>query len=213
MADADGEGISAVRHGHRAVYDTNGAAFDARRLRVLYERDWLERFLAHVPAGGRVLDLGCGAGEPIARFLIDRGCELVGLDFSATMLAIARERFPGTRFVEGDMRALDLGERFAGIVAWDSFFHLTKDEQRDLIPRLSAHLEPGGAFLATVGPRESEGIGRVGDGPVYHASLSPAEYAARFSDAGMTIERFVAEDPDCDRRSVILARLQARETG
>lgn len=202
---SDGEGIAAVRHGHRAVYDANGAAFDARRLRVLYERDWLERFLAHLPKGGRVLDLGCGAGEPIARFLVEQGCDLVGLDFSTTMLAIARARFPDARFVEGDMRELALGELFSGIVAWDSFFHLTKDEQRDLIPRLAAHLAPGGAFLATVGPDESEGVGRVFDGPVYHASLSPADYAARFAAAGMRIERFVAEDPDCDRRSVILA--------
>lgn len=214
MAEADGsegegrgEDVAAIRHTHRAVYDANGAAFDARRLRVLYERAWLERFLAHVPKGGRVLDLGCGAGEPIARFLIDEGRDLVGLDFSATMLALARARFPAARFIEADMRELALGERFSGIVAWDSFFHLTKDEQRDLIPRLAAHLAPGGAFLATVGPDESEGVGRVGDGPVYHASLSPTEYADRFAAAGMAIERFVAEDPSCDRRSVLLARV------
>ena len=41
------------------------------------------------------------------------------------------------------MRSLDLGRRFGGIVAWDSFFHLTADEQRALIPRLAGHLAPG----------------------------------------------------------------------
>lgn len=176
-----------------------------RAARVLFEKTWLDRLLAHVPASGRVLDLGCGAGEPIARYLINHGCAVTGIDFSESMLAIARSRFPDARWVHVDMRLFELGERFDGIVAWDSFFHLTGDEQRQVIPRLSRHLLPGGALLVTVGPDEGEALGRVGDGTVYHASLSPAEYAERFSEAGMKVELFVPDDPDCAGHSVLLA--------
>ena len=55
------------------LYEDNAAAWDAQRGRDLFERPWMERFAALVPAGGRILDLGCGMGEPIARFLIGLG--------------------------------------------------------------------------------------------------------------------------------------------
>lgn len=193
-----------VRHGHRAVYDANAASFDAGRGRRLVERPWLDRLLAHVPPGGRVLDLGCGAGEPIAAYLLAQGREVTGLDFSPAMLRLAHCRFPAARWVEGDMRMLDLPCSFHGIVGWDSFFHLTRDEQRALIPRLARHLARGGALLLTVGPEGGEALGRVGDGRVYHASLSPAEYRERLRDAGLNVEAFLPEDPACGR-SVLLA--------
>ena len=156
-----------------------------------------------------MLDLGCGAGEPIARYLIERGCAVTGVDFSSAMLAIARSRFPDGRWIEADMRTLDLDERFAAIVAWDSFFHLTRDEQRELFPRIARHLLPGGAVLLTVGPDDGEALGRVGDGAVYHASLSPAEYAARLDKSGLTVAGFVPEDPACGGHSVLLALARA----
>ena len=103
-----------VRLGHRAVYDANAPTFDAGRGRGLVERPWLDRLLARVPPGGRVLDLGCGAGEPIAAYLLAQGRDVTGLDFSPAMLRLARSRFPAARWIEGDMRMLDLAGRFHG---------------------------------------------------------------------------------------------------
>jgi hypothetical protein len=106
----------------------------------------------------------------------------------------------------GDMRNLDLGEVFGAIIGWDSFFHLTQAEQTALIPRLAAHLAPGGALLLTVGPKAGERIGQVGEEPVYHASLAPQTYAALFAAAGIEVVDFVAEDRDCGGRAVLLGR-------
>ena len=194
-----------IRHGHRAVYEANAVRWDGERSRALLERPWLDRLLAVVPPGGRVLDLGCGTGEPIASYLLDRGCAVTGVDFSPAMLAIARARFRQVRWIEGDMRTLDLPGRFDAIVAWDSFFHLTRDEQRALIPRLARHLAPGGGLLLTVGPADGETLGRVGEGTVYHSSLSPREYARRLAGAGLRVLDFVPEDPGCGGHSVLLA--------
>lgn len=55
------------------LYDRNAEAWDRERPRKLLERAWLERFLSLVALGGRVLDIGCGTAEPIARFFIDGG--------------------------------------------------------------------------------------------------------------------------------------------
>lgn len=191
---------------HRAVYEAEAAGFDRLRDRRLVEGAWLARFRALVPAGAPVLDLGCGAGEPIAAHLIAAGHPVTGVDFAPAMLALARGRFPDETWVEADMRGLDLGRRFGGIVAWDSFFHLAADEQRALIPRLAAHLDPGGALLFTAGPDAGEAWGRVGAAPVWHASLSPAGYAAALEASGLVVRGFLAEDPDCAGRSVWLAR-------
>ncbi len=198
--------VSADPAGTRAVYEAHAAAWDRQRYKGLIERPWLDRLLALAGPGAAVLDLGCGAGEPVARYLGEQGCRVTGVDFAAAMLAIARTRLPAARWLQGDMRELDLAERFRGIVAWDSFFHLTRDEQQALIPRLARHLAPGGALLVTVGPNDSEVTGTVNGAPVYHASLSPDEYAEHLSKAGLELVAFVAEDPKTDFHSVLLAR-------
>jgi SAM-dependent methyltransferase len=190
----------------RAVYEAEAARFDRDRNRSLIERKWLDPFLALIPAGAPVLDIGCGAGEPIARHLIERGHPVTGVDFAAAMLAIARARFPEEEWLQADMRALDLGARFGGIVAWDSFFHLTRGEQRAVVPRFARHLLPGGALLFTSGPADAEATGAVGGRPVHHASLSPAAYAALLEANGLAVRAFLAEDADCAGHSVWLAR-------
>ncbi|MCR9164567.1 MAG: class I SAM-dependent DNA methyltransferase [Nannocystaceae bacterium] len=190
----------------RAVYERHAGAWDAHRRKMLLERAWLQRALEGVPAELGVLDVGCGAGDPIARFFIDAGRAVHGVDFSDPMLALCRARFPAQRWTLADMRTLELGETHGVVVGWDSFFHLTADEQRACLPRLAHHVAPGGTLLFTCGPEEGEVTGVVEGDAVYHASLSPQEYAALLEASGMRVEAFVPEDPDCDLHTVCLAR-------
>lgn len=190
----------------RDIYEEQAARFDQERSRKLFEARWLTRFADGLPDGGRVLDLGCGAGEPIASWLIAEGFHYTGIDIAEAMLRIARGRWPKGDWRQGDMRDLDLEDRFDGIVAWDSFFHLTREEQKDCLPRLARHLSPGGRLLVTVGPGNGEVTGTVGGVTVYHASLSPAQYAMILEENGMVMTGFLAQDPDCAKHSVLLAQ-------
>ena len=194
----------------RAVYEDAAERYDAARSRALFEARWLARFTACLPTGGHVLDLGCGTGDPIARWFLTEGFKVSGVDFAEPMLAIARARFPSAQWVQGDMRSLDLPERFDGLIAWNSFFHLTRDEQRACLPRMARHLKPGGSLLITVGMGDGETTGTVDDRPVYHASLSPAEYAQILQDAGLRLTGFLAEDPECASHTVLMARKDGR---
>ena len=190
----------------RDVYDAAAAVYDAQRTRAFFEAGWLRRFARALPEGGRVLDLGCGTGRPLAGWLIGEGFKVTGADFSPSMLELARERWPDGDWRLADMRSLDLGESFDGILGWDSFFHLTQDEQRACLPRLAEHLLPSGALMVTVGPEAGEVTGHVDGRPVYHASLSPADYAAVLEDCGMRMTGFLAEDPECGGHTVLMAR-------
>lgn len=195
--------IAATTH---AVYERNAIRFDRERSKSLFERAWIDRFLSRIPTSGHVLDVGCGSGRPIADYIIQQGVRLTGVDFSKAMLEIATARHPAGDWRVADMRTLHLPERFDGIIAWDSFFHLTPAEQRSTLPRIAKHLKSGGVFLTTAGPTEGEGIGRVGDDPVYHSSLSPDGYSEVCSSCGLTLIDFQAEDPTCDYHSVVLAK-------
>ncbi len=68
------------------TYDRIARGYARSRDRTLFERGWLDRMLAHAP-GRQVLDLGCGTGLPIARYLTDRRCRVTGVDGAATMMA------------------------------------------------------------------------------------------------------------------------------
>ena len=159
-----------------------------------------------MPAHVSILDLGCGAGDPIASYFIQHGHSVVGMDSSSNMLAMARKNIPRGDWRLGDMRQLDLPERFNGIIGWNSFFHLTRDEQRKTLPEIARHLLPGGALLLTVGPHEGEVAGCVGDDPIYHASLSLNEYSDILLSHTVRIREFTPEDPDCYGMTILLAQ-------
>ncbi|MGV6875159.1 class I SAM-dependent DNA methyltransferase [Pseudochelatococcus sp. B33] len=193
------------------LYDDNAAEWDRGRAsglakRGLLEKAWLDRFLTLLPAGGAVLDIGCGTGDPIARYMIGRGHAVTGVDSSPSMIAIAGRRLPGHEWIVADMRALDLGRRFDGLIAWHSFFHLPHADQRRMIARFAAHAAPGAMLLFTSGPEHGEAIGEWMGEPLYHASLDPEEYRALLAENGFDVVDHRIKDPDCGGATVWLAR-------
>ena len=139
------------------LFERHARKFDRDRGRSLQERTWIDRFLQHVPPSGRILDVGCGMGEPIARYLIDAGRLLVGIDSSPSLIAMCRSRFPAHEWVVADMRALALGSRFDGIVAGTASC-LHPDDQSAMIPRL---VRPADSARGDRGSRESGAVHRT----------------------------------------------------
>ena len=188
------------------LYEDNAAAWDAQRGRDLFERPWLERFCALLPPGGEILDLGCGMGEPIASYLLSRGFDVTGVDSSPSLVELCRARFPGHEWIACDMRALELGRGFHGLLAWHSFFHLSPGDQRPMFERFAAHLAPGGVLMFTSGGEEGEAIGEWQGEPLYHGSLDTAEYRALLAANGFEVVEHVVGDPGCGHATTWLAR-------
>ncbi|MBD0338633.1 MAG: class I SAM-dependent methyltransferase [Thermoleophilia bacterium] len=119
------------------------------------EGDPTERFLAEVvtrlPAGARVLDLGCGPGRVTRR--LER-FEVVGVDLSEEQLRRARANAPTATFLQGDFTQRDFPERsFDAVLALFSIVHVPRNEHAALLGRIARWLAPGGLFLASLSHR------------------------------------------------------------
>jgi SAM-dependent methyltransferase len=187
-------------------YARHALAFDRERGRHLMERRYLDAATRGLSTGADVLDLGCGGGEPMAAYCIEKGFNVTGIDIAEPMIALCRQRFPGHTWQTADMRGLDLGRRFAAILAWDSFFHLSPDDQRSMFAAFARHAAPGCSLLFTSGPDDGEIIGNLYGDPLFHASLAAGEFRALLDGAGFDIENHVVEDPACGHHTVWLAR-------
>ena len=190
------------------LYEDNAEAWDRQRGRYLLERPWLDRFAALLPKGGTILDIGCGMGEPVARYLIEQGFAVTGVDSSPSLIAICRERFPEAEWIVADMRALDLGRRFDGLLAWHSFFHLSPQDQPPIFPRFAAHACPGAALMFTSGSSHGEAIGEWQGEPLYHGSLDPWDYSALLDANGFAVVEHRISDPECGDATVWLAQMR-----
>ncbi|MDZ4762107.1 MAG: class I SAM-dependent methyltransferase [Alphaproteobacteria bacterium] len=192
-----------------ALYERHAEAWD--RLRgptddQPFEAPWLDRFLATLPAHPTLLDLGCGSGAPVTRYLVEAGASVTGVDSSPTLIAKSRARFTGGDWIVADMRGLDLGRRFDGLLAWNSFFHLAGDDQRAMFAVFAAHVRPGGSLMFTSGPEHGEAIGEFEGEALYHASLSAEEYRSLLARAGFDVLEHVVRDATCGGATVWLAR-------
>ena len=188
------------------VYRRHAAAWAAARGEQLAEGPWLARFAGLIPERGTVLDIGCGPGVPIARELSRRGFTVTGLDAAPEMLALFRSNLPDSHSVLADMRELQIGRRFSGLIAWDSFFHLPPGDQRAMFARFADHAAPGAALLFTSGSAEGVAIGDLEGEALYHASLGSAEYRDLLAASGFDLVDHAIEDPSCGQRTVWLAR-------
>jgi SAM-dependent methyltransferase len=113
----------------------------------------LDLFRRHGITGGLVVDLGCGSGI-WARILTDAGYDVLGIDYSAAMIALARKRAPAAKFrtesyLDAELPPCDavtsIGECFNYLFDRDGDAPLHR-----LFRRVYAALRPGGLFVFDV---------------------------------------------------------------
>ncbi|WP_354645033.1 class I SAM-dependent DNA methyltransferase [Kitasatospora camelliae] len=148
------------------AFDAIGARYGAAypdRAGQLACGDWI---LRELPANSRVLDVGCGAGEPTLRQLVDGGLAVCGVDLSEGMLRRARAAVPGAALHRIDMYDLatpqagrawgvpELGpEGAGGFDAATAFFSLVLLPQGEIpvvLGRIRELLRPGGLLALSM---------------------------------------------------------------
>ena len=127
---------------------------------------------ATLPAGSRILDVGCGNGFPITDALANTSHRVVGLDSSAGMLAHFRANLPGTPVVRGDVRRCPFSAgAFDAAVSHGVLFHLTPDDQAEAFASVARVLKPAAPFLFTaaeIDGADPAGITGTMNGVTFH---------------------------------------------
>lgn len=189
------------------AYNRIAGWFDRTRTRALIEKPYLDYLTRELKEDACILDLGCGTGEPMLRYLVARQYDVLGVDASVAMIDLARARFPETRFEVRDMRELNLERSFDAVIAWHSLFHLAPGDQRAMFETFARHLHPGGMLMFTSGSEAGE-VWSENDGEaLYHASLATAEYRSLLEGCGFGVLRHVMDDAACGGATVWIARL------
>ncbi len=169
------------------------AEFIARRsssIGVATVRNWA----ASIPAGGSILDLGCGHGIPISVTLVEEGFRVYGIEASPDLVLEFRRRVPGAQVrCEAAETSTFFDRRFDAVIAIGLMFLLPEEAQKQLLHRVSCVLRPGGSLLFTA-PRQdvswadnmtgrrSRSLG----GEAYEAALRDVglDLVAEFADEG-----------------------------
>ncbi len=188
------------------VYNKIAQWFSENRYTGLLEKEYLDSVIDKIGVHGSVLDLGCGTGVPILKYLLSKGLNVTGVDASSEILKIAKANFPATEFILQDMRQLALNTQFDAIIAWHSFFHLPASDQPTMFKIFAKHLNPKGILLFTSGPQHGEAWGMNGGENLFHASLAPEEYKALLHKHGFKVLKHVVNDPNCGADTVWMAK-------
>jgi len=118
----------------------------------------LKEFASLLPKKAKILDVGCGAGVPVTKFLINAGFEVTGIDLSEKMLKLAREHVPKAKFVKMNMTSMDFPENsFDGLVSFYAIFHVSREKHLDIFKRFHKILKPDAIMLVSLGASEWEG--------------------------------------------------------
>jgi cyclopropane fatty-acyl-phospholipid synthase-like methyltransferase len=179
--------------------------YDEHRSRELFEKPYLDLAISYLKFDAKILDLGSGMGEPIGKYFIDQGFDYLGVDGSNELIKLAKARFPKAKFMVQDMREINLNEKFDLIIAWNSFFHLSKEDQRLMFKIFEKHINPHGILIFTSGPSDGEVWSDNGGEMLYHASLDPDEYKKLLAEHNFKIVKYHLNDETCGGACVWLA--------
>ncbi len=139
------------------VQDRTKAAYD--RIAAEYARTFFDfslmskqydKFKSLCSKGSLILDIGCGPGRDV-KYFSDNGYKVVGIEYSAGMLAQARRMVPEADFREMDMRRLGFKNgSFDAVWANASLHHLPKDQAETAVKEMARVLKRGGIVYLSV---------------------------------------------------------------
>ena len=134
-------------------YRQNAEAYAKREITSRFAR--MTKFLALLPSGAAILELGCGAGSDSAEML-GRGYDVTPTDGSPELAEIASRRLgrPVGTLLFHD---LDAVETYDGVWANACLLHVPREQLANVLALIHRALKPGGAFYASYKAGDSDG--------------------------------------------------------
>jgi SAM-dependent methyltransferase len=152
--------------------------------------EWCADLARRLPAGARVLELGCGGGTRETHDLA-AAFHVTGIDLSVRQLERARERVPEGDFRCGDFTVVDFPPgSFDAVVSFYAFNHVPRELLGPLLTRIAGWLAPSGWFMAAFGTSDLEGwTGEFLGATTFFSSYEPAINSELVRSAGLSIVR------------------------
>lgn len=182
----------------RRGYDACAQAYhESREVQAPTE---IPGLLERLEDGSAVLDVGCGAGVPIARSLAERH-RVTGVDVSPEMVRLARRHVPTGEFLCADVMSASFDpSSFDAVVALYSIFHIPREAQPALFQRIHRWLRPGGHLLCTLSHQSEPGYTEDDFHGVtmYWSNYSLGEYLGTLADSGFVVLETSSTACGCD---------------
>lgn len=134
------------------------------------------KFCRLLKPNAKILDVGCGTGYPIDKYLTDNGYSVKGIDISKKIIEKARLlKLENAEFEQCDYLSYRTDEQFDAIIAFDSLWHIPVDRQPEIYKKAASLLKSGGYFLFTGGKERGSCRGEMFDQTFYYAALDTQE--------------------------------------
>lgn len=190
----------------KATYDKVAAAYNLDHV-SLRAGNLFGDFAQALPDHATVLDLGCGDGVSSTQPLTKLGHIVIGMDFSATQIKLAKQHCPNATFIERDIATLKPKE-FAvdGVICLYALFHLPRIEHGSWLKTVASFLEPGAPLLITLGDKDFEGWHAFYGRRVWSSHYGPEKNRQLLMQAGFEIIHDVLDYSGGERHQVVLAK-------
>jgi len=195
-----------VKEGYNKAAENYSADRD-----VFENQKYLDRLSELLSSGSTVLDIGCGAGIPVDKYLEENGYKVIGLDISEKQIELAKKNIPNQSFEVKDMSELVDGEfKVDAVVSFYAIFHTPKEQHAELLRKINSFLSEGGLILITMGASEWEGT----EDDFHGAKMYWSHYGADknkeiIQQAGFDILFDEVDDSGGEKHLVILAKKRA----
>ncbi|MGD8506922.1 MAG: class I SAM-dependent methyltransferase [Candidatus Bathyarchaeota archaeon] len=169
----------------RKGYDKIAKQYHADR-HTFDNRKELEQFVSLLPKNARVLDVGCGAAVPFIKYLVEHGANVVGVDFSQSMLKLAGRNVPEANLVKQDATRLGLKTNsFDGLTSSYCIIHIPREKHSSLFQSFHRILKPEGVMLISMGYSEWEGTEKYHGVDMFWSHYSPEKSLQIIENAGL----------------------------
>lgn len=120
--------------------------------------DAADRFLALLPKGATILDVGCAGGFK-TNYIKGKGFNVEGIDFSEGMIEDAKERFPGINFEVKNVYDLDkIDKVYDGVFCQAVLLHIPKKDILEILEKIKSKLKKGGLSYVAVKEKRTGGV-------------------------------------------------------
>lgn len=169
-------------------------------------------FASKLKSRSKILDIGCGTGNPVTKYLSEKDFVITGIDIAEEMIKKAKElNLKNTTLLVTDFFDYNPIEKFDGVVAFDSFFHFGKDQQKDIYKKVSSMLTKSGYLLFTHGKKDNEIIDKMFNEEFYYSSLAINDVKQLLKESDFDIIELIEDyKENNDIRELIILAIKSK---